>query len=153
MSMKKYNLLASLFFLGSGLFFTFYARSLEIGTIEEPGPGFLPYWAGILLSGMAVLLILKTLISNVFEEVVFFPEKDSWKRVGMVFLALVAYNLLLKPLGFTLVTFLFVGFLLKAIFPQGWITTLVTAALSTLGARLLFVNFLELQFPKGLLGF
>jgi hypothetical protein len=102
---------------------------------------------------MAVLLILKTLISNVFEEVVFFPEKDSWKRVGMVFLALVAYNLLLKPLGFTLVTFLFVGFLLKAIFPQGWITTLVTAALSTLGARLLFVNFLELQFPKGLLGF
>jgi putative tricarboxylic transport membrane protein len=153
MSMKKYNLLASLFFLGSGLFFTFYARSLEIGTIEEPGPGFLPYWAGILLAGMAVLLILKNLVTKVFEEAVFFPEKDSWKRVGMVFLALVAYNLLLKPLGFTLVTFLFVGFLLKAIFPQGWITTLVTAALSTLGARLLFVTFLELQFPKGLLGF
>jgi len=151
--MKKYNLLASLFFLGSGLFFTFYARSLEIGTIEEPGPGFLPYWAGILLAGMAVLLILKNLVTKVFEEAVFFPEKDSWKRVGMVFLALVAYNLLLKPLGFTLVTFLFVGFLLKAIFPQGWITTLVTAALSTLGARLLFVTFLELQFPKGLLGF
>jgi putative tricarboxylic transport membrane protein len=151
--MKKYDFIASFFFLGSGLFFTFYARSLEIGTIEEPGPGFLPFWAGLLLAGMAVLLILKTIIGKMVEADLFFPEKDSWKRVSMVFLSLVAYNMLLNPLGFTLVTFLFVGFLVKAVFPQGWITTLVTAALSTLGARLLFVNLLELNFPKGLLGF
>ncbi|MCG6533168.1 MAG: tripartite tricarboxylate transporter TctB family protein [Syntrophales bacterium LBB04] len=151
--MKKYNFIASLFFLGFGLFFTFYARTLEIGTVEEPGPGFLPFWAGILLAGMAVLLFLKTLIGKVIEADLFFPEKDSWKRVSMVFLSLIAYNLLLNTLGFTLVTFLFVGFLVKAIFPQGWITTVVTAALATLGARLLFVNLLELNFPKGLLGF
>jgi putative tricarboxylic transport membrane protein len=151
--MKKYNVLASLFFLCFGLIFALYARSLEIGTVEEPGPGFLPFWAGILLCGMAVLLILKTFLGKMVEADLFFPEKDSWKRVSMVFLSLVAYNLLLTHLGFTLVTFLFVGFLVKSVFPQGWITTLATAALSTLGARILFVNLLELQFPKGLLGF
>lgn len=151
--MKKYDFIASPFFLCAGLFFTLYARTVEIGTVEEPGPGFLPYWAGILLAGMAVLLFLKAFIGKVVEAGVFFPEHDSWKRVTMVFLALVAYNMLLTHLGFTLVTFLFVGFLVRAVFPQGWITTLATAALSTLGARLLFVNLLELQFPKGLLGF
>jgi putative tricarboxylic transport membrane protein len=151
--MRKYDFIASLFFLCFGLFFTFYARTLAIGTIEEPGPGFLPFWAGLLLTGMAVLLVLKTLIGKFVEADPFFPEKDSWKRVSMVFLSLIAYNLLLNTLGFTLMTFLFVAFLVKAIFPQRWITTLATAALSTLGARLLFMNLLELQFPKGLLGF
>jgi putative tricarboxylic transport membrane protein len=151
--MKKYDFIASGFFLCSGLFFALYARTVEIGTIEEPGPGFLPFWAGSVLVGMAVLLILKTLIGKVVAAEAFFPEDDSWKRVTMVFLSLVAYNMLLTHLGFTLVTFLFVAFLVKAVFPQGWMTTLATAVLSTLGARLLFVNLLELQFPKGILGF
>jgi len=151
--MKKYDFIGSLFFLGVGLFFTFYARYLEIGSAEEPGPGFLPFYGGIITAGMGTLLMVKTFFGKFAAADRFFPESDSWKRVSMVFLALIAYNLLLTTLGFTLVTFLFVCFLVKFIFPQRWITTLATAALATLGARLLFVNLLELQFPKGVLGF
>jgi hypothetical protein len=73
--------------------------------------------------------------------------------VVAVFLSLIAYNLLLTHLGFTLTTFFFIGFLVRFIFPQTMKRTLIVAILSALGARLLFINFLETQLPKGFLGF
>lgn len=151
--MRRGDAIGGLFFLAAGVFFALYARSVEIGTWDEPGPGFLPFWAGCLLIGMSLLLIAKTLLSRRAEDVgPFFPERDSWKRVAMTVGALAAYNVLLQPLGFVLVTFLFVGFLIKCIFPQSWLKSVVTAALSTAAARVVFVNLLEIQFPKGLLG-
>ncbi len=86
------------------------------------------------------------------QEKHFFPEHDSWKRVIMVVGSLVAYNFLLVPLGFVLTTFCFVAFLVKCIFPQAWLRTVVTAVFSTAGAQIIFVNLLELQFPKDCLG-
>ena len=51
------------------------------------------------------------------------------------------------------VTFLFVAFLVKFIFPESWFRSLVTAALSTACAQVVFVNLLEINFPKGIVGF
>ena len=151
--MKRHDLTGGVFFLAAGLLFALYARSVDIGTWDEPGPGFLPFWAGCVLIGMSALLIVRTLLSRRPEESgPFFPEQDSWKRVGMTVGALTAYNLLLQPLVFVLVTFLFVGFLVKCIFPQGWLKSVVAASLSTAAARIVFVNLLDIQFPRGLFG-
>jgi len=67
-------------------------------------------------------------------------------------MALLAYNLISDSLGFTLTAFLFVGFLVKCIFPQSWARTLIVAAGAAVFARLLFVDFLQTQLPKGFLG-
>ena len=75
------------------------------------------------------------------------------ETVSAIILSLIGYNLLLKPLGLTLVTFVFVGFLVKVIFPQSWVRTFIVAALSALGVKLLFINLLEIQFSRGFLGF
>ena len=150
----NYNRISAVFFLGVGIFFSLYARSVEIGTWNEPGPGFLPFWGGIVLTVMSVALLLKAFWGKLPAIThSFFPRSDSWKRVVATFAALIAYNFLLTPLGFTLVTFLFVGFLVRFIFPQTWTRTLVVAVVSALTARLLFINFLETQLPKGFLGF
>lgn len=152
--MKTYNRIAGLFFLGVGVFFALYARSVEIGTWSEPGPGFLPFWAGVTLTAMAVALLFGTYGRKVWTaKPSFFPQTDSWIRVLATFLSLIAYNLLLTPLGFTLTTFLFLAFLVKFIFPQAWMRTLLVAVLGSVIARLLFINFLETQLPKGFLGF
>ena len=150
----RYNRSSAIFFLGVGAFFSLYARTVEIGAWNEPGPGFLPFWGGIVLTAMSVALLLMTFGGKLPAMTQsFFPRSDSWKRVLATFLALIAYNILLNPLGFTLITFLFVAFLVRFIFPQSWTRTLVVAILSSLAARLLFVNFLETQLPKGFLGF
>jgi len=151
---QNYNRIAALFFLFIGVFFALYARTVEIGTFTEPGPGFMPFFGGLTLAGMSVALLLGTFIRKVTEhKPSFFAQRDSWKRVVAVFLSLIAYNLLLTHLGFTLTTFFFIGFLVKFIFPQTMKRTLIVAILSALGARLLFINFLETQLPKGFLGF
>lgn len=152
--MKSYNRIAALFFLGVGIFFAVYARTIEIGTWNEPGPGFLPFWGGIILVAMAVALLFGSYARKASAvRPSFFPQPDSWIRVLATFLSLIAYNLLLTPLGFTLTTFLFLAFLLKGIFPQTWLRTLLVAVLGSIIARLLFINFLETQLPKGFLGF
>lgn len=150
----NYDRLAAFFFLTVGIFFSCYARLVEIGSWHQPGPGFFPFWAGIILSAMSVALLLRSYAPKILPaHPPFFPQRDSWKRVLATFLALIAYNLFLSPLGFTLTTFLFLAFLVKFIFPQTWMRTLMVAILGSVITRLLFINFLETQLPKGIFGF
>ncbi|MEW6113119.1 MAG: tripartite tricarboxylate transporter TctB family protein [Thermodesulfobacteriota bacterium] len=148
-----YDRIAALFFFGVGLFFALYARRVEIGTWNEPGPGFLPFWAGITLCLMAVGLFVGSVRRAGPVLPKFLPQADSWKRVVATFIAMVVYVEIMNPLGFTLATFVFVGFLVKFIFPQTWTRTVIVAGLSALGARLLFINLLKTQLPHGYFGF
>ncbi len=151
---RNYDRLAALFFLIVGISFALYSRSVEIGNWNRPGPGFLPLWGGLTMMAMSLAFLLKTMSRRVLRNAhPFFPERDSWKRVLLTFSALVGYNLLLSPLGFGLTTFLFVFFLVKAIFPQGWRRTVTIAILGSVASHLLFIEFLETQLPRGIFGF
>jgi len=151
---NHYNRISALFFIGVGMFFSFYGRTVEIGAWSEPGPGFMPFWSGIVLTVMAVFLLLGSFKRKEWQVMPpFFPLADSWKRVLMAFLSMIGYLLLFKPLGFTLVTFIFIAFLLKTVFPQNWKRTLIVASATAILARLIFINFLETQLPLGFLGF
>ena len=152
MNIKRIDLIGGIFFLSAGILFALYSRSLDVGNGKEPGAGFLPFWGGLILTGMAALFLIKTVLVQASETEPFFPEKDSWKRIALTVLSLFLYIFLFTPLGFTLTTFLFVGFLVKCIFLQGWKPSIVSAALSARGARLLFINLLGIQFPRGFLG-
>src|SRR3990172_1240385 len=139
---SHYDRIAAVFFLMVGAFFALYSSTIEIGAWNEPGPGFMPLWAGIVL----VLMSIGLLVSNVRRKgpglPSFFPETDSWKRVLATFIVLLLYNLVLDRLGFMLTAFLFVGYLVKYIFPQSWTRSLIVAAGAAILARLLFVDFL-----------
>ena len=151
---NHYNRISALFFIGVGVFFSFYGRTVEIGAWSEPGPGFMPFWCGILLTGMAVALLIGSFKRKEWKTMPpFFPLADSWKRVLIGFLSMVAFLLLFKPLGFTLVTFLFIAVLLRTVFPQSWKRTLIAAFATAILSRLIFINFLETQLPLGFLGF
>jgi putative tricarboxylic transport membrane protein len=150
---SQYDRIAAIFFLLVGTFFAVYARTVEIGTWNEPGPGFLPFWAGVTISIMALALLVMSLGKKGPVRPSFFPEAGSWKRVFATFMALIGYNFIFDYLGFALTTFLFVGVLVKFIFPQSWVKTVIVAMSAAIIARLLFINFLETQLPKGFLGF
>lgn len=151
---NHYNRISALLFIGVGMFFSFYGRTVEIGAWSEPGPGFMPFWSGIILAVMAVFLLLGSFKRKEWKAMPpFFPLADSWKRVFLAFLSMVAYLLLFEPLGFTLVTFIFIAFLLKTVFPQNWKRTLIVASATAILSRLIFINFMETQLPLGFLGF
>jgi len=151
---NHYNRISAVFFIGVGMFFSLYGRTVEIGNWSEPGPGFMPFWSGIVLAVMSLFLLIGSFKKREWQVMPpFFPLADSWKRVVLAFVAMVAYLLLLNMLGFTLVTFLFIAFLLKVIFPQSWKRTLIGAVATAVLARLIFISLLETQLPLGFLGF
>jgi putative tricarboxylic transport membrane protein len=147
-----YDRIAAVFFLLVGAFFSLYSSTIEIGAWNEPGPGFLPFWGGMVLGMMSLFLLASSWKPKGLVRPPFFPENASWQRASATFAALVAYNLVFDILGFTLTTFLFVGFLVKFIFPQSWLRSLIVAVSAAILARLLFVNFLQTQLPKGFWG-
>ncbi len=114
---SQYDRIAAIFFLIVGLFFAVYARSVEIGTWSEPGPGFLPFWAGLAMAVMAAALFVGSFRQRGAVMPTFFPESNSWKRVVATFASLVAYAFSLQYLGFTLTTFIFARVLSQVHFP------------------------------------
>jgi hypothetical protein len=56
-------------------------------------------------------------------------------------------------LGFTLTTFLLMGFLFRIVGARGWGATILGAGISSFLAYLLFQTFLQSQLPTGFIGF
>jgi putative tricarboxylic transport membrane protein len=150
---SQYDRISAIFFLIVGIFFAGYARTVDIGTWSEPGPGFLPFSGGAAMAIMSIALLIGSFREKGAVMPPFFPKADSWKRVLATFASLGVYALILQYVGFTLTTFLFVGFLVRFIFPQTWTRALIVAILAAMGSHLLFVDFLKTQVPKGFLGF
>jgi len=73
---------------------------------------------------------------------------------GQVFAALgalVLYGMFLRPLGFLIVTPLFLLFMLRLLGVRSWIAVVLIAALSTAGIWIVFDMLLGVPLPNGLL--
>jgi hypothetical protein len=83
----------------------------------------------------------------------FFPQPDSFRKVLLSLLSLVAFGVLMQYAGFFLTTFLFMLFATRIMEPNGWRLVIVLAILTTAMSYLLFVVLMEVPLPQGLLGF
>jgi hypothetical protein len=154
--MRKYDLWSSLVLFLLGTAIGYGSLKLGLGTWAAPGPGFLPFGAGLGLSllsiGIFVLAVLnKETVPATPEK--FFPQPDSQKIVSLVFLALIIYNFLWMGLGFSLTTFLFLAFLFRLVGKRNWWVTILGSALTSILAYALFQVFLKSQLPTGFIGF
>jgi putative tricarboxylic transport membrane protein len=75
-----------------------------------------------------------------------------WKNAMVILISLLAYALLLVPLGFFITTTLFIAFLLRAIVPQRWSVVIACSILTAVISYLIFEIWLKAQLPKGPLG-
>jgi hypothetical protein len=125
-----------------------------LGTFSAPDSGLMPFLTGV---GMVVLGIsgcvdatLRRVRGECWAPVL---RGVRWRKGALVVAALVAYVLLLRPLGFLLDTILFLAFLLRAIVPQRWPVVAVGAFGAAGAAYAVFEVWLKAQLPKGWLGF
>ena len=147
--------IGSLFWIGVGLFFCIGA--LRYGLFEEdvPGPGLLPLIAGMVLISLGIGVFIPSLKKGAktkSAEKGFFPEKDSFKKLFLAVVGLGGYGMALEYMGFLIMTFLFMIFLLRFIEPQKWTVVLTTSLLTAASSYLLFQIFLKVQLPKGIWG-
>jgi putative tricarboxylic transport membrane protein len=153
--MRKKEAIGSSFWIALGLLFS--AGAFRYGLFEEgvPGPGLLPLIAGIILISLGVGVLIPALKKEAKPkpaEKGFFPEKDSFKKLLLAVVALGVYGMALEYMGFLIMTFLFMIFLLRFIEPQKWTVVLTTSLLTAASSYLLFQLLLKVQLPKGIWG-
>lgn len=154
---KLRDLISSLVCIGFGMIFCI--GSVRYGDVRSgiPSAGFFPFIGGIVLISLSLVELISAIAAinkkedNTKREQ-FFPQRNSWKRLLLVVLALSAYALLLEYLGLLITTFLFVVFLTRFIEPQKWVTTIAIAFLTSTLSYVLFEFWLKVELPKGIFG-
>lgn len=139
------NKAAGGFFLLLGLGAIIGAVRLQIGTPREPQPGFFPFLAGVGLAILSGLLIVQDLRgrSSAGE-----PFADL-RRPLLAVLALIAFVVLLDPIGYVLATAALATALLLVLGGRlGWGTATLIIVLAA-GSYGLFDRLLNVPLPRG----
>jgi putative tricarboxylic transport membrane protein len=122
---------------------------LKLGTIHDPGSGFLLFYTGILMCAFAAAII----VAAVTEGGPTFGsrwENTSWTRPLLVIVCLTAFSFALEPLGFLLSAIPLMVLLLRVIDPVRWSLTIPIAVLVPLGIWWIIKRLLAIQLPSGM---
>ncbi|HSR12562.1 MAG TPA: tripartite tricarboxylate transporter TctB family protein [Thermodesulfobacteriota bacterium] len=145
--------LSSLVWFALGLAVCLGSLQYKMGTPASPATGFMPF-----LSGAAICFfsgagfIHATHRRKKGEKWAALLSGMKWQNALVILLSLLAYALLMVPLGFFICTVLFVAFLLRAIVPQRWTVVFLCSFLTAAASYLVFEVWLKAQLPKGPLG-
>lgn len=150
--MDKLDRLSGGFWFAFALLMTFESYRLGLGSLRQPGPGFLFFWAGIILAVMSLLVFLKGKVGKKPGQAQEGDRKINIPKIILVLASVFLYAFLMEPIGFIPVTFLLFLFLLGFMERKSLVYTLITSAAVTGVAYMIFQVFLQSQLPKGLLG-
>jgi len=142
------------FWLLFSVFVSYGSYKLGLGTLHQPGPGFLFFWTGIVTAILSLIVVLMSLKKPSLEETqepIF--GKGHVTKIVLVLISLFLYALLMEWLGFLIVTLLFFIFLLGVIEKKRWLFAVLVSLIVTAISYLVFETGLQSQLPKGLLEF
>ena len=151
--MKKRDLFSSFFWLAMGAGICYGGYDLELGSLHDPGSGFMFFWVGAIMIGLSLSIFIRAIRERrKAEETKILWSQVQWKKTIYVLASLFLYAYAFSPLGFILSTVLLLIFLFKAVEPQRLSVAILGAFLSTLTSYAVFHLWLGTQLPKGFLG-
>jgi putative tricarboxylic transport membrane protein len=152
--MKHRDLWGSLFWLIASIFVCIEAIKMGVGSFRAPGPGFLPFWSGLFVGCLAIVLLARSLrkekegkgIGHLWQGMM-------WGKVVLVAVSLFIYGIILPRLGFLVTTF---G-LMTLLFSSGarsrvWVPA-ASAGVAVVASYIAFSYWLGVPLPKGIFGF
>ena len=154
--MKKNHLYITLVWIAFGIFFSLYAYTIGLGKLSSPGPGFMPFWVGVIITCLACYKLLKDSLlkreeADVVARHVEKTRKNSFiGKLILVILVLLAYALFLELLGYVIATFFVMIFLLRFAGFTRWAKITAYSAI-IVGVSYSLFRYLGVRFPAGLL--
>lgn len=125
------------------------AAKLPFGAVRNPGPGFVPWWIGLVLGALAVVLGVQAFRARGAGVPAESVERRQGGRVAGLLVALALYVAAFAPLGYPISTFLLVLVMLRPMVRGKLVSTLGLAALAAGGSYLLFAVWLKVPLPPG----
>ena len=127
-----------------GLFFAIMATNYPMGTAAKMGPGYFPFFLGILMALLGVLVLLQSLSAKAAIESI---PKFNWRIIAQITGSVVLYGLLLPRMGFLIAVVVLVLVSASASKEFTWKGSLINAAFLVAFTYSVFVMGLKLQFP------
>jgi putative tricarboxylic transport membrane protein len=150
---RNRDIISSLFWAAMGIGICCGGYDLGLGTLHDPGGGFIFFWVGVSMIGLSLCVLVGAVRGKAVKgELKSVWTGIQWKKVVSVLAALFIYAYLFTPLGFILTTIFLLIFLFKAVEPQRWSWAILGAIVSTLAAYGVFRLWLQCQLPQGILG-
>jgi putative tricarboxylic transport membrane protein len=126
---------------------------LGVGTLPNPGRGFMTLGASGILGILSLALFLQACLRKDTGERGQILAGSFPKKVLLVLAALAVYSRVMPTLGYLISTFLLMAFLFWVLERRRIPLALASSVAATLVTYLVFSKWLNCQFPEGLLGF
>ena len=146
---------SSLFWLAVALLAVYGSVHLGVGTLREPGSGFLAFLAGGFIGLMAILVFIQTFFrgKEFQQQIVVLWKGVAWHRPLVIALLMVGYILVLERIGFLLSSLLIILIMLRGLERLSWIKAISVSFAASAVSYLLFGVLLSATLPKGIFGF
>jgi hypothetical protein len=115
-----------------------------------PGSAFLPFWLGVVMAVLALMMLLRSLEEKNPGEA-WLPRGEGLRHMLVVLGVTVVFVALLKVIGMILGTALFLIVLIRYLGRHRWWVTVAIAIAAAGFNYLVFVHWLRVPFPEGLL--
>lgn len=144
-----------------GIIYLIEAFKLPLGRLSYPDRGFIPVIIGLaLIAFSAIQFILEVFFPQLAnEKSIDIGEEDNGKEAAaypkkpvIITVALLMYCALFNTLGFVVATIPLTFVCLRVMEYKSWWVSLIVAVVITLVTYFLFVEWLGVYFPSGILG-
>ena len=134
---------SGLLFILIGLGFAGIATTYPMGTAAKMGPGYFPFWLGILLAILGAIVTMSSMAKKTASDKL---VKWDWGSVLWVTGSVVLFGLVLKPMGLVVSLILLVFISAMASHEFHWKGTVLNAVILNVIAYVAFIWGLKLQF-------
>jgi hypothetical protein len=153
--MRRSDAISGLLLVLLGVYGAWKAYGFGLGTLSQPGAGFFPFIAGVLIAGCAAAVAARAFLPEdaAARAASAIRETANWWKVGACVAALLAYAVALPLIGFALSTFLVMFALSRLDRETTWLGSFLIAGIGSLLFWVMFVRLLTVRFPPPKIGF
>lgn len=151
---KETGTVEGIVWIGIGFIICILALQFDLGSFHQPGPGFVALLTGLFIAVMGLAMILARVMSKRRPDKASGTDHtfqiEAWPRLVYTMALLLAYVILIDPVGFILTTFLLMFGLFFDHQKRNYIWSLFFSIVTALVSYLVFEVWLRCQLPRGL---
>ncbi|RYH41152.1 MAG: tripartite tricarboxylate transporter TctB family protein [Alcaligenaceae bacterium] len=141
---NKQDFWSGVMFVALGIGFAVQATKYSMGTAARMGPGYFPFWLGVVLALLGAIILIGSLSKRATETTI---DKFDFRIVALVVGSVILYGFILRPLGLYVSVFLLVVISSLASHEFSFKVAAANAIFLVLFSYLAFVKGLGLIFP------
>jgi len=139
--------------IGVGFIICVLALRFDLGSFYQPGPGFVALFTGIFVGAIGLAMIVARSLSKHRAQPLGTAQRfriGAWQRLVYTLVLLLAYVVLIEPVGFVLTTFLLMFGLFVDLQKKNYFWSLFFSVATAAVSYLVFEVWLHCQLPRGI---